>query len=214
VRALIFAGGDDLDPRFASSLDRRALVIAADGGLDLAHRLGFRPAIVVGDLDSATPAALARAERDGTRVDRHPPDKDRTDLDLALSAAAAAGAGAVTVVGAGGGRLDHLLANLALGCATRHHDLDVELLAGPARVTVVRTRATCTGEVGSLLSLLAIGGPAEGVRTTGLRWQWLGERLDVGSTRGISNEMLERVATVSVGSGTLLVVQPHGGALP
>jgi thiamine pyrophosphokinase len=214
MRALVFAGGDGLDPRFRADLPPGAPVIAADSGLDLAQRLGFRAELVVGDLDSVSAQALRRAQADGTRVERHPADKDRTDLDLALSAAARRGATEVTVVGAGGGRLDHLLANLAAGCAPEHAGLEIEVLAGPARVVVVRRRAALRGEIGSLLSLLALAGPADGVRTTGLRWPLRGERLPPGSTRGISNELVERVATVTVASGTVLAVQPHGGALP
>jgi thiamine pyrophosphokinase len=77
---------------------------------------------------------------------------------------------------------------------------------------VVRSRTELWGRPGSLVTLLPLGGPVGGVRTSGLRWALTGDRLDPGSTRGVSNELTGPVATVSVDSGVLLAVQPH--ALP
>src|SRR5687768_773226 len=115
-RALVFAGGDPPPVELVDQIDRSALVIAADSGLDHAHALGFAVDVVVGDLDSVTPDALARARDDGADVEPHPSEKDETDLELALRRAVTLGVQRVTVVGGGGGRHDHLLANaLVLG---------------------------------------------------------------------------------------------------
>src|SRR5689334_18888700 len=114
--ALVFAGGDPPPRELVAGLDRSALVIAADSGLDHALALGFRADVVVGDLDSVTPDALAHARADGAEVELHPAEKDETDLELALRRAVALGMRRVTVIGGGGGRHDHLLANaLVLG---------------------------------------------------------------------------------------------------
>ena len=43
-------------------------VVAADGGLDRAASLGLAVDVVVGDLDSVSPAELERAEANGVRV--------------------------------------------------------------------------------------------------------------------------------------------------
>ena len=55
---------------------------------------------------------------------------------------------------------------------------------------------------------LPYGGPATGVRTTGLRWALAGETLEVGSTRGVSNVFSAPEATVALDAGTLLAVRP------
>src|SRR5262245_39959523 len=86
------------------------LVVAADSGLEGAAVLGLVPAVVVGDMDSVDPDALAAAEAAGARIERHPAAKDATDLDLALDVALAAGADRVVVVTGTGDRLDHALA--------------------------------------------------------------------------------------------------------
>jgi thiamine pyrophosphokinase len=46
------------------------------------------------------------------------------------------------------------------------------------------------------------------VTTSGLRWPLTGGRLDAHSTRGVSNELTDVAASVSITAGTLLVVQP------
>ncbi len=66
-----------------------------------------------------------------------------------------------------------------------------------------------------LVSLLATGGPAAGVSTTGLRWPLDDAVLEPGSTRGVSNELTGGRATVTVREGSLLVIhepvgQEHG----
>ena len=85
-------------------------------------------------------------------------------------------------------------------------DVDVEWLTGNARLHVVHgtTRLHCTP--GRHVSLLAVHGPARGIRTDGLRWELKDEDLEPGATRGVSNVFEKPVATVTVRDGTLLAV--------
>jgi thiamine pyrophosphokinase len=210
MEALVFAGGDPPDARFAETLPVDTWIVAADSGLEHVHALGRHADLVVGDMDSVTAATLARAVADGTVVEQHPTDKDATDLELALDAAVRAGATRVTVVGAGGGRLDHFLANALLFASPSWSSFELHALVGDAHVVVVRDRerVELRGELGSIVSLLPVGGPARGVHTTGLRWPLTNDDLPAGSTRGVSNEMTELTGTVSLATGVLLVIQP------
>ena len=63
----------------------------------------------------------------------------------------------------------------------------VDATFGPAHVHVVRGERTLAGEPGELLSLVALNGPAEGVTTEGLAYPLVGETLEPGSSRGVSN---------------------------
>jgi thiamine pyrophosphokinase len=194
------------------TLDEAALVIAADAGVHEAERLGLRVDLLVGDLDSADAAAVARVEASGGRVDRSPTDKDASDLELALVAAAVADARQVLVLGGDGGRLDHLLGNAFLLASPRFADLRIDAVLGAARVHVVRDEGGMEGFPGELVSLFAVGGPARGVTTEGLRWRLDGDALMPGSTRGLSNEFVEPTASVRVGDGVVLVVRPGAEA--
>jgi len=213
-RAVVLAGGElppvaALQPILTAEIDADALVVAADSGLDHALALGLHVDLVVGDFDSASTAAQTEARAAGTVFEMHPTDKDATDLELALESARRHGARHVMVIGGGGGRHDHLLANALVLAAVEFSDLDLDALVGTARITVVRTHAALHGRPGDLCSLIPAGGAAHGVRTSGLRFPLHGEDLLPGSTRGISNELLDATATVDVADGVLLAVQPH-----
>lgn len=204
--AVIVAGGGDIPALVTEELPERRWVLAADSGLDHARRIGLDVDVVVGDFDSVTSASFASFR--GTVV-RHPADKDSTDLELALLLVAERpNIERVIVLGGHGGRIDHLFANASLLSAARFSHLDIEWLAGTARIAVVHTHATMHGSRGELVSLLPVGGPARGVTTEGLRWALAGETLDEGRTRGVSNVFLGAVATVRLDEGTLLAIQP------
>jgi thiamine pyrophosphokinase len=207
--ALVFAGGEPPESAVAERLPRDALVIGADSGVEHALALGRHVDLVVGDFDSVKPDVLTKVEEAGARVERHPPDKDATDLDLALRAALDRGVERVTIVGGHGGRIDHFAANLQLLAAPRLAAVDVDAWLGRAHVTVVRGVARIDGRPGELVTLLAVGGCADGVTTTGLRFPLHDAPLVPGSTLGVSNELDGTTATVSIRAGVVLAIQPH-----
>jgi thiamine pyrophosphokinase len=186
-------------------LPASAYVIAADSGFDHAHRLGVEVDLLVGDLDSISAAGLGLAGE----IERHPTDKSTTDLAIALDAAARRKPPRVIVVGGSGGRIDHFLANAALLTASAHSELELTWLPGDAVVHVVRDRIELSGLPGDIVSLLPYGGPARGVSTVGLRWPLTAAVLAPGTSLGVSNQMIDTVATVELDDGVLLTVQPH-----
>jgi thiamine pyrophosphokinase len=204
--ACIVCGGGPV--RIALDLPRDAVVIAADVGLVEARRLGLEVDVLIGDLDSVPEAELAAFEAAGGVVRRHPEDKDATDLDLAITEAIVAGAGRIVVAGGDGGRLDHLLANALLLGSSRHAAVEVDAVFGAARLHVVRGRRELEGSAGELITLLALGGPAGGVRTEGLRWPLVDAVLEPGSSLGVSNRFDGGRATIQVADGVLLAIRP------
>ena len=206
MQAIVLSGGERAARPLG--LPEHALVICADSGLESAGPLGLVPDLVIGDLDSVDPAALALARAAGVEIEQHPADKDATDLELALGAARARGADRVVVVSGGPGeRLDHFVAELALLASDGG---PAEALVGGSRIQVVRGpgSADVCGEPGGLVSLVTARGDARGVTTDGLRWPLDGETLRFGTTRGVSNELVGERATVMVAAGVLLVIQP------
>ena len=207
--AIILAGGDDVPPGDVGDLPADAYVIAADSGLDLAAKLGLHADIVIGDLDSVSHQALDLAERQKVPIQRHPVDKDATDLELALMHAHERNVESVIVIGGSGGRIDHFLANAGLLAAQT--GIDLEWRTGTSTVHRVNGTLLLEGRKGAVVSLLAFGGPVRGIQTSGLQWPLVQEDLEPGSTRGISNRLVEEHAEVSVAYGNLLVIVPQTG---
>ena len=129
--------------------------------------LGCPVDLVVGDLDSVDLEQLADARRDGAAIEAHPRDKDQTDLELALDAALARGA-----------RADHrgrrarrsprpLRGQPDAPRSPRYRGACLDAWMGEAHVVVVRDDVELDGHPGVLLTLVPLGGPACGIRTTG-----------------------------------------------
>jgi thiamine pyrophosphokinase len=195
---VVLAGGPD--PPAGFTVPEGAAVIAADSGADQ----GVRVDLAVGDFDSISADALRRA----ADTEPYPPEKDATDLELALAAALRREPERILVVGSAGGRLDHLFGSLLLLAADAYADVVVDACLGEAVVHIVRGTRVLHGELGELVSLFALHGPAEGVTTEGLQYPLRGESLDPGSSRGTSNVFAAAEARVTVERGVLLAVRP------
>ena len=205
---LILAGGDAALP--VDPIPHPAFVIAADGGLVMAGRLGLEVDLVVGDLDSVDATAFDVARRNGALVEAHPREKDATDLELALDAAAARGFTRVMIVGGTAiDRIDHLLANAGLVAAPRYAALHLEWRTGPSRVVPLHDSTTVEGEPGDLVSIIPVGGSAT-VSSRGLQWELGDEPLDTDSSRSVSNRLTRPTAEISISDGRALVIHTRG----
>jgi thiamine pyrophosphokinase len=210
MRSVLVASGeaDSADVRWLADADQ---VVAVDGGSAWLASVGRRPDLVVGDLDSADPALIAALEADGVPIERHASAKDASDTELALAGLLASGADEIVILGAlAGPRLDHQLANLMLLADPQLSRVpDLRIVRGGTLVRVLHAGASMAleGAPGDLVTLLPIGGDAVGVRTAGLRYPLHGESLSIGRSRGLSNTVMEPPASVSLGGGSLLVVE-------
>ena len=215
----MFAGGEEPEslPESSGGDGAADLVIAADGGLRWAQKLEVHVDVVVGDMDSVDAAALAEVEAGGAEIVRHDPDKDATDLELALLLACERGASSITLIGGHGGRLDHFLGNIAL-LVSLPKGVQAQALMGETEIFVIHgcgargaeqqgEELQLNGKPGQIVSLIPWDGHAAGIKTEGLRWPLAGETLSLGTSRGISNEMTSTQASVSLESGTLLVIK-------
>lgn len=209
---LVLTGGEPVVPPLPRRLPDADMIIAADSGLAVAGVLGVEVDVVVGDLDSVQPSALHAARMGGALIERHPVDKDRTDLEIAVDAARDAGAETLTVIGGSGGRFDHLLAMPLLLASDAYADMRITAVSGNALITVVRGSRVLTGEPGELVGLLAVHGDARGVTTRGLRFRLDHDVLEAGSSRGVSNVFDDESAEIDVASGVVLAIQPEARA--
>jgi thiamine pyrophosphokinase len=205
---VVIAGGEAPRTEAVRAIAPGAHVIAADGGLGHALAFGLEVEAVIGDMDSASPGDVEDAASRGVRIERHPAEKDATDLELALDAALALGPARILVLAGDAGRLDHLFSALLLLGSARYAGVQVDAEVGPAHVSVVWGERVLEGKPGELVSLFALHGPAEGVATEGLVYPLSGETLEPGSSRGVSNVFAGKTARVTVDRGVLVAIRP------
>ena len=177
--------------------------LAADGGADHLARIGLRPDLLIGDLDSVTPET--RAWTGEARV-LHRPDQDRTDLEKALiHVFDELRLDRLTVLGALGGRPDHEAGNLGLLC---RYALGQRLVYRGASGLVLATAEPLElpadpGETWSFWTL----DPAVRVTLSGVRWPVRARPLHAADRPSLSNEATEDRIRIEPEGGAVLVAR-------
>ncbi|PID56192.1 thiamine diphosphokinase [candidate division KSB3 bacterium] len=207
MKAVIFVNGRFHSPETARQhVSPCDYLIAADGGARHAVVLGLNPHIVIGDLDSLSLELERRLKRASTQFLRFPGDKDKTDLELAIEHALEKGVESILLIAALGGRLDQSLANIMLLTLPILKETPVSILDGNQHAFLLRNRVTILSKTGDLVSILPLAGDAQGVSSEGLKWPLRDETLPMGSSRGMSNVMLNERAVIRLRQGLLLCV--------
>lgn len=169
-------------------------LVACDAGWHNLQKLGLRPALVVGDFDSAPPPPQG-----DTVVLPHV--KDDTDTQYAARLAAEQGAGRVTILGAlGGARLEHTLANLATGLWLQKQGAETLLADEHSEVRFLLPGRSLVLEQGDwrYFSLFSLEGVAEGVWVEGAFYPLQNAVLTPDFPLGVSNEWTEQGGPVTV----------------
>ena len=186
-------------------------VIAADGGAHHAVAMGLLPRVVVGDLDSVEPELVIQLTAQGVEFEKYPAAKNETDLELAIGRAIRDGAQEIVLLGALGGRLDQSLANVLL-MAQQDWPATIHLVDANEIATVIHGGESMTLEaaLGSTVSLLPLSAEVTGITYTGMLYPLENATIALGSTRGVSNEVVSHPATVRIQTGIALVIQTIG----
>lgn len=215
-QTLIFANGETADGtmvRLAIAQATTPTIIAADGGVRVAHFFDMPVHIVIGDMDSLPTDEQTRLHDKHVQFITHPPEKDFTDLELALIYAVEQGFSWIRIIGAIGDRFDQTLANVYLLALPILAPCDVAIVAGEQILRLLRVGENhLDGQIGDTLSLIPLGGAVEAVRTDGLQYPLHDETLYFGPARGVSNVFLSTHVTVHVGAGQLLAIHTRGRA--
>ena len=179
------------------------LIVAADGGCEALMRHGTVPHAVIGDLDSQhAPLPL------GVEIVRYPVEKDETDMHLAFLYGYERGCREFELYGGTGGRLDHTLANLSLMLAMVKRGCSACLFGNGYTARVLPAgRYETVAPKGSTVSVFAIGGSAEGVCVSGLKYSCCDAVLNEDFALGVSNSATGEQGIIEHKSGYLLVIE-------
>ena len=213
MNVLIISGGR-VDKEFAKEYlagRHYQRIIAADAGLSHCQDIGLIPTDILGDFDSLSKEDILEGYRkQGIPIHTYPARKDYTDTHLAILLAEDIKADHITILGATGSRYDHTLANIGLlshladqgipGLIIDEHN-QMEILAGPDEKEYKKDKKL------PFFSLIAWGGTAEGITLTGFSYPLKNANLTPDISLGISNEIINPTATVSLTKGHLLIIR-------
>ena len=202
---LLAAGGRAPADIWFSQVSQGRRLWAIDHGVDVCQKNQLPPERLIGDADSASPAAWEWAAAAGIPVDRFPPAKDFTDTQLALQKAAELFPDAfLLLTGAFGGRFDHTLSTVLSLSGTQLHGClcDEQEVLFPLKeketITLRLTRAP------KAVSLLPLTSECQGVTISGVRWPLHDVVLRQLEPYAVSNEL---------SGGATITVKVHTGIL-
>jgi thiamine pyrophosphokinase len=183
-------------------------VIAADGGLAHAEKLGIIPNGILGDFDSLgyTPQ--------GAKV--FPVEKDDTDAMLAVRQGLKMGFTDFILYGSlDGDRLDHTVANFqTLQFLADHGARGVcvgnRYIAAVIKNETVKFPRSAEG----ILSVFCMGADAKGVSITGTKYEAENITLTAGFPLGVSNHFVGKESRITVTDGSLLLLYDRQNGLP
>lgn len=192
-------GGGEVNARdLADSLACAPLLVAADGGADIALAHGHVPDAVVGDFDSIRPETRAALRPDALI---HVAEQESTDFEKALSRIEAPG---VLALGVTGRRTDHELA--AWHALMRCPAPPCIVLGAEDIVFLAPFRLSLDLPVGTRVSLFPMA-PVRG-HSDGLHWPIDGIGFAPGRAIGTSNRSTAPRVTLSFDARAMLVILP------
>ena len=193
-------GAGDFYPNLMDR-DIFAYNIAADGGLLNMLESGIFPDITVGDFDS-----LGYVPRYG-KVLVFPREKDDSDVAIAVKHGIDEGCTSFELHAVTGGRLDHTVANLQILTFLSKKGFPACIVDRAYTITAV-TDATVRlcGGAGDTVSVFAFNGTAAGVTLRGFKYPLNDAQLFCDNPIGLSNELTDTDASITVKNGTLIIV--------
>lgn len=185
-------------------------MIAADRGMEFCARESLVPDMIVGDYDSVEQAVLEYFRGcSGIQWVDLQPEKDDTDTETAVHLALEQGSTQIHLLGASGSRVDHMLGNIQLLYQIHKAGVEGFLVDACNRIRLISGNCSMekAGQFGRYVSLLPFQGTLSDVTLQGMKYPLDHGRILVGTTLGISNEIVEDQAVISVGEDLALLIE-------
>lgn len=199
MKALIIGSGN-FSKRALSLTGDNFFTICADGGYDYALEYGIIPDIVIGDMDSVKEEITQK-----TLI--FPKEKNETDSEIAINYAIENGFRELVMTGFTGSRLDHTLNNILLLKMAYEKGAEAVIVDENNEIYYLDKKLTLDANPGEFLSIIPIDGDVFGVTAENVKYPLNDETLYFGKSRGISNEFLGQTCTITVKSGSAIVIK-------
>jgi len=208
MKTCIISNGEFNDSDYIRKLINNCdYVICADGGANIAYKLGIVPNLIIGDLDSADKQIIDYYKKDGVQVDKYPTEKDETDTQLATLKAIELGTDEIIYIASIGSRFDHSIANLSLLLYLLKRNIKGIIASEKNEIHLVDRSLELEGKIGDIISLIPYSTDVKGIYTDGLYYSLSGQDMSLDMPYGISNVFINNKIKIKIDSGLLLVIK-------
>ena len=185
-------------------------IIVCDRGLEALYKLKIIPNHVVGDFDSVSPEILEFYKKQSQIIfHTYHAEKDNTDTDIALKLAIRLKSSKITIMGALGKRMDHAIANIHILKDALEANIPCQIIDEHNRIYLINKEMTLEKDkiYGKYVSLIPLTSEVEGITLTGFKYPLENYTLPIGTSLGISNEIIEDRAHIEMKKGILIVIE-------
>ena len=202
MTGVLFTGG--LSPDFTTVkeiIHSADIIVAADSGFDSAIKMGIKPDIIIGDMDSVNNTSLL-SEYPKNKVLKYLRDKDETDTELGILYLSQNKYDNIILIGGGAGRMDHFLGIVFLF----DRDLSPNLwYTDNTRFQKITGYSKIHSMKRQLVSFFPLGNIGCSMKSDGLKWPLDNLRWEKGDM-GLSNLVTKDPFSIEMIHGSLLMV--------
>ena len=184
-------------------------IIAVDNGLRILNENEIKPNHIVGDFDTIDEKILNQYKDDNSvEIHQYNPIKDNTDTDIAIKLAIELNSNKIIILGAIGTRIDHVLGNIhilknAMDCNVECKILDENNEIQLINKTTILDKKEVTKKY---ISLIPLTEKVENVTLKGFKYELENKTLTMGTSLGISNEIIKEQAKIKFSDGVLIMI--------
>lgn len=185
-------------------------IIAVDRGLEELYKLGIFPNHVVGDFDSVSTEVLQYYQNNPQVIfHQYNPEKDNTDTDIAIQLAIKLKSSHITIIGALGKRMDHAISNIHILKYALEAKIPCQIIDTHNRIYLVNDNITIhkNNIYGKYISLIPLTTEVQGLTLKGFKYPLENASLSIGISLGVSNEIVEEIATIELEKGILIIIE-------
>ncbi len=192
ARSILCLNGDLPDANFFA---QNKIIIATDGAVDKLLKMGIKPSIVIGDLDS-----IGSGDYRGIEI-IHFPDQHTSDFQKAMNYLGQNNLLPTVVCGVNGGLLDHILYNINVSLEHDSIFYAPPLIGYPLKSPNI---LNLNLKINTKISLFGMSKAR--VTTRGLKWELYKDNLEFPGFNSCSNRTNSENISIEVIEGKLLVL--------
>lgn len=208
MKGLIISGGDIKDyDLLKEQVNESDYIVCADSGASQILKIGKYPDIVIGDLDSLQKEEMDILKNENVEIIKFPVMKDETDTELCIDYLFKNNIKNITLMGVMGTRFDHTLANVYLL-------RKINVLGGTGKILdkfntiyYVDNTIELKKNTDYFISIIPISSEGVSISLSGFLYSINKGHLNFGSSKGISNKIIEKAGNIKIHKGEAFVIE-------
>lgn len=211
MKTLIVTGGNVTKEFLSDTIDKKKfdIIIAVDNGLKILNEMNVKPNHIVGDFDTVRKDILDFYVGDESiKIHKYNPIKDNTDTDIAIRLAVELKSDEIIIIGGIGTRLDHVLGNIQVLRYALDNGVKCKIIDENNEIELInKTKILNKNQINKkYISLIPLTEKVENINLKGFKYELENGMLTIGSSLGISNEIVEEQAIIEFSNGILIMI--------